>query len=57
MVTISNQTIEKTINLLRYCAEMFGIDMKFPMFSLKNEPHSSSLSDVIDSEICAYLNA
>ena len=27
------------------------------MFWKKNEPHSSSISKVIDSEKCAYLNA
>ena len=31
---------------------------KFPMFGKKkNEPHSSSISEVLDSEKCACLNA
>ena len=30
--------------------------MKFPMLCTKNEPHTSSISEVIDSEISAYLN-
>ena len=36
---------------------IFGIYIKFPMFWKKNEPHSSSISEVIDSERCACLNA
>ena len=31
--------------------------MKFPMFRNKNEPNRSSISEVIDSEISADLNA
>ena len=30
--------------------------MKFPIICTKYEPHKSSLSEVIDSERCAYLN-
>ena len=39
------------------CSEIFGIYMKFRMFKLKNELPRSSISEVIDSERCAYLNA
>ena len=38
-----------------YC--IFGIYIKLGTFSKKDEPHSSSISAVIDSEIRAYLNA
>ena len=31
--------------------------MKFPMFSKENKPHMESISEIIDSEISAYLNA
>ena len=36
---------------------IFGICIKFAIFWNKNEPHRSSISEVIDSERCAYLNA
>ena len=36
---------------------IFGIYMKFPVFWIKYEAHRSSISEVIDSEKCAYLNA
>ena len=37
---------------------MFGVYMKFPKLGKKkNEPHRSSISEVIDFERCAYLNA
>ena len=35
---------------------ILGIFKKFPMFKKKNEPHSSSISEVVDSEKCACLN-
>ena len=31
--------------------------LNFEDFEIKNEPHSSSISEVIDSERRAYLNA
>ena len=34
-----------------------GICIKFTIFWNKNEPHRSSISEVIDSERCAYWNA
>ena len=36
---------------------IFEVRIKFPMFWKKNEPHSSSISEVIDSERCACLNS
>ena len=38
---------------------IFGVYMKFPMFlkKIKNEPHRSSISEVTNSEGCAYLNS
>ena len=33
------------------------MNMKFPMFQKKNDPHWSSIFEVIDSKIWAYLNA
>ena len=36
---------------------IFRIYIKFAMFCCKKNPHSSSISEVIESERCAYLNA
>ena len=36
---------------------IFGIRIKFPMFWKKIQPHRSIISEVIDSETCACLNA
>ena len=53
------------MNCLPYSFGICGMYMKFPMFSKKKkkkkkkkkEPHRSSISEVIDPEICAYINA
>ena len=44
------------INLSRYVFCSFRIYIKIPLFWIKNEPHRSSISEVIDSKRCAYLN-
>ena len=36
---------------------IFGMYIKFPMFWKKKRPHRLSISEVIESEICGYLNA
>ena len=36
---------------------IFKIYIKFPMFWKMNEPHRSSISQLIDSKTCPYLNA
>ena len=36
---------------------IFEIYIIFPMLWKKDKPHRSSISEVIDSERCAYLNA
>ena len=36
---------------------IFGIHIKLQMFRKKNELNRSNISEVIDSERCAYLNA
>ena len=41
--------------VLSYC--IFGIHIKFATFSKKLELHSLSISEIIDSERCDYLNA
>ena len=35
----------------------FKLELNFQCFEKKNEPHSSSISEVIDSERCACLNS
>ena len=46
---------QKTVNPLLHVFSIFGIRIKFPMFSNKNEPRRSSISEVIDSERCALF--
>ena len=41
---------------LRHCFCIFRIRIKFPMFWKKSQPHSSSISEVIDHDRCACLN-
>ena len=46
------------IKIVNFCSNffcIFGITIKFPMFWKKNEPHSSNISEVIDSERCCLL--
>ena len=45
------------IQLSKKPKSTFGIYIKFSMFWKKHEPHRSSISEVIDFERCAYLNA
>ena len=49
----SNAIIWKTKNIFSF----FESTLSFEHFEKKNEPHSSSISEVIDSERRAYLNA
>ena len=44
------------VNLSQYFFCSFGIYIKIPLFWIKNEPHRSSISEVIDSKRYAYLN-
>ena len=44
--------------LFAHFSSILGISIKFAMFSKKKKkPHQSSISEVIDSERCAYLIA
>ena len=53
----SKEIIWKTIIFLRYFLSIFAIYFKFPMFWNKHERYRSNISEVIESERCAYLNA
>ena len=59
LLPIQMQLSEKSKKkkLIFYC--LFGIYIKFWTFWKKknNEPHSTGISEVIDFEKCAYLNA
>ena len=45
----------KTIS--RYFIALFDSALNFEHFEKKNQPHSSSISEVIDSQRRVYLNA
>ena len=47
----------KNRKLLAAFFKIFKIRIKFPMFCNKNETHTSSISEVIDFERSACLNA
>ena len=47
----------KNLKFLLHFSCHFGIYNKFPKFWNKNDPHSSNISEVVDSERCACLNA
>ena len=47
----------KNRELFLHFFKIFGIRIKFPMFWKKIQPHRSIISEVIDSERCACLNA
>ena len=53
----SNEIMLKTIDFLYHSYCTFGIYMKFQLFRNKNERHKSTISEVIDSQRCANLNA
>ena len=51
------QLSEKPKTLSQFFTAFLESTLNFEHFEIKNEPHSSSISEVIDSERRAYLNA
>ena len=47
----------KNHQFLQHFDSLSGIYIKFVIFSEKKKPHKSSISEVIDSEMSAYLIA
>ena len=50
------QLFEKNFFLKKSCIDFLESALKSKHFEKKNEPDSSSISEVIDSEKLAYLN-
>ena len=47
---------KKPYSFLLYFLTFFGIYIKFSMIWNKHQPHRSNISEMIDSERCAYFN-
>ena len=56
-VPIEIKLSEKPEMFCRIFFVFFGIYIKSAMFCCKKNPHRSNISQVIESEKCAYLNA
>ena len=54
---IQRQLSEKLKNFSEFFIRILDVTFLNGIFWNKNEPHSSSISEVIDSERRAYLNA
>ena len=55
---VQMQLSGKLTTFFRFFIAFFEFALNFEHFEEeKNEPHSSSISEVIDSQRCVYLNA
>ena len=51
------QLSDKVNTFCQFFKVFLGSTLNFEHFETKNEPHSSSISEIIDSKRRAYLNA